>query len=59
MSTRLRYARGHGGRLEHLTADNAVTLCGRDARLMARFFGSERGQDAAVRPTCDACKAAR
>jgi hypothetical protein len=59
VSTRLRYARSAGGRIEHLLADGApVTLCGKDARPMAKWYGSERGQDAVSRPTCGACREA-
>lgn len=43
-------------RNEHLVPDGTmVTLCGKDAKYMARFYAHERGMDARCRPTCPKC----
>lgn len=53
------FFRGPNARIEHLTrADSALTLCGADARLGARYGAGERGVDAKVRPLCPRCRAA-
>lgn len=49
-------ARAHGGRVEHVLATGMRTLCGKDAKPMARFKPSERGQDSKVRPLCSDCR---
>lgn len=52
------FFRAPGSRIEHFTRDRATTLCGKDAKVGAKFAASERGQDAKVRPLCPACRAA-
>jgi hypothetical protein len=55
--TRPRFARAPRGRVEHLVDNGCVaTRCGLDARPMAKFLGSERGQDSFARPTCSDCR---
>lgn len=46
------------GRIEHVTADSVVTLCGRDARRGARYTHTDNRVDSIVRPLCARCRAA-
>lgn len=59
MATATTYFRAPGARVEHITVDRQVTLCGKGARAGARYTDAERGMDAKVRPLCPACRAAR
>lgn len=56
----MRYFRAAGSRIEHLTADDTVTLCGKGARAGARYGGPNdpAGQDIKLRPLCAKCRAA-
>ena len=54
----LLYFRTHGSRIEHLTRDSVITLCGTSARPGARYSDSDRGPDAKIRPLCGKCRAA-
>ena len=53
------YFRSPGSRIEHLTRDSVVTLCGIGARAGARYSDADRGRvDSKVRPLCGKCRAA-
>lgn len=51
------YFRGYRGRVEHITTDLKMTLCGLSARPGARYTDAERGGDKTIRPTCPTCRA--
>ena len=53
-----KYFRAPGSRIEHVTVDSVVTLCGIGARIGARYTDAERGGDAKLRPLCGKCRAA-
>ena len=40
-----KFFRAPGSRIEHLTANDVTTLCGRDARLGARYTASDNRVD--------------
>lgn len=52
--------RAPGSRIEHLTADDTVTLCGIGARAGARYGGpgDPPGTDIKLRPLCGKCRSA-
>ena len=50
--------RAPGGRIEHVTRDGIATLCGRDARVGARYTHADNRVDSIVRPLCARCRAA-
>lgn len=50
--------RSPSGRIEHVTRDGTATLCGRDARLGARYTYADTHADSIVRPLCARCRAA-
>lgn len=52
------YFRAPGSRIEHLTRDSVITLCGNNARPGARYSDADRGPDAKIRPLCTKCRAA-
>lgn len=52
----IKFFRAPGSRIEHLTTDSIITLCGKDAKLGARWTAAERGQDAKIRPLCTKCR---
>ena len=56
----MRRFRAPNARIEHFTADDAVTLCGISARSGARFGGPGEpvGVDIKLRPLCGKCRAA-
>lgn len=50
------FFRAPGSRIEHLTRDGRITLCGLSARLGARYTASDVRQDHKIRPMCTACE---
>ena len=57
----MRIFRAPNTRIEHLTADDIVTLCGINARFGARYGGpgDPRSVDIKLRPLCGKCRDAR
>lgn len=53
------YFRAPGSRIEHLTRDSQVTLCGKNARAGARYTPADNRVDSKLRPLCKKCEAAR
>jgi hypothetical protein len=51
------YFRAPNGRIEHITRDSQLTLCGLSARIGSRFTNADRGPDKKIRPTCTECLA--
>lgn len=51
-----KFFRAPGSRIEHLTANDVTTLCGRDARLGARYTASDNRVDSKTRPLCPNCR---
>lgn len=50
--------RAPGARIEHVTRDRIVTLCGVDARYGAKYTHADNRADSVVRPLCRWCRAA-